>query len=118
LTEARHLLLIGVSVVGAVLREMVEILVVLIHTARTLLQVQELLKLVSHQARGDMVPMESCAELGPQHLVAILNSGSEVSPPSTRGSTKLLGYEQSVPDLSAVQKPKLGLDDAKSVICL
>jgi hypothetical protein len=35
-------------VVGDVLREVVELLAVLIHTARTLLQVQELLKLVSH----------------------------------------------------------------------
>jgi hypothetical protein len=48
LTEKRHLLLVGIGVVGAVLREVVELLVVLIHTAQTLLQVQELLKLVSH----------------------------------------------------------------------
>jgi hypothetical protein len=80
--------------------------------------VQELLNLVSHQACGDVVPMKSCVELGPRHLVAILNSGGEVSPPSTHGSTKLLGREQSLRDLSAVQKPKLGLDDAKSVIHL
>jgi hypothetical protein len=65
LTEERHLLLINVGVVGSVLREVVELLAVLVHTARTLLQVQELLKLVSHQARKDMVPMKSCAELSP-----------------------------------------------------
>jgi hypothetical protein len=35
LTKERHLLLIGVDVVGAILREVVELLVVLIHTART-----------------------------------------------------------------------------------
>jgi hypothetical protein len=35
LTEKRHLLLIGIGVVGAVLREVVELLA--IHTARTLL---------------------------------------------------------------------------------
>jgi hypothetical protein len=46
--------------------------------------------------------MESCAELGLQHLVAILNSGGEVSPPSTHGSMKLLGREQSLLDLNAV----------------
>jgi hypothetical protein len=57
LTEKRHLLLVGIGVVGAVLREVVELLVVLIHTAQTLLQVQELLKLVSHQARRDVVPI-------------------------------------------------------------
>jgi hypothetical protein len=88
-----NLLLIGVGGVGTILREVVELLAVLIHTARTLLQVQELLKLASHQACGDVVPTKSCAELGPRHLVAVLNSGGEVSPPSTRGSTKLLGCE-------------------------
>jgi hypothetical protein len=93
LMEKRHLLLVGVDVVGAVLREVVELLAVLIHTARTLLQVQELLKLVSHQARRDVVPTKSCAELGQWHLVAVLNGGSEVSPPSTCGSTKVLGHE-------------------------
>jgi hypothetical protein len=93
LMEKRHLLLIGVDVVGAVLREVVELLAVLIHTARTLLQVQELLKLVSHQARRDVASTKSCAELGQWHLVAVLNGGSEVSPPSTCGSTKVLGHE-------------------------
>jgi hypothetical protein len=62
--------------------------------------------------------MESCAELGPQHLVAVLNSGSEISPPSTHGSMKLQGYEQSLLVLSIVQQPKLGLDDVKPVIHL
>jgi hypothetical protein len=65
-----------------------------------------------------MVPTESCVELGPRHLVAVLNSGGEVSSPSTHGSTKLLGYEQSGLDLSAVRKLKLGLDDVKPVIRL
>jgi hypothetical protein len=73
---------------------------------------------VSHQARRDVVPTKSHAEFSPWHLVAILNGGGEVSPPSTRGSTKLLGHEQGLLDLGAVQKPKLGLNDAKPVICL
>jgi hypothetical protein len=93
LTEERHLLLISVSVVGAILREVVQLPTVLIHTTQTLLQVQELLKLASHQAHGDVVSTESYAELIPRHLVAILNSGGEVSPPSTRGPIKLLGRE-------------------------
>jgi hypothetical protein len=118
LTEERHLLLISVGVVGAILREVVEFHAVLVHTARTLLQVQELLKLASHQACGDVVSMESCAELSPRHLVAVLNGGGEVSPPSTRGFTKPLDLEQSLLELSAVQQPKLGLDDAKPVIHL
>jgi hypothetical protein len=37
LTEERHLLLIGVNVVGAILREVVKLPVVLIHTAQPLL---------------------------------------------------------------------------------
>jgi hypothetical protein len=57
-------------------------------------------------------------ELSPRHLVAILNSDGEVSPPSIRGSMKLLGHKQSLLDLSAVQKPKLRLNDAKPVIHL
>jgi hypothetical protein len=82
LIEERHLLLIGVGVVGVILREVVELLTVLVQTARILLQVQELLKLVSHQARGDVVSTESYAELRPRHLVVILKSGGEVSPRS------------------------------------
>jgi hypothetical protein len=50
--------------------------------------------------------------------VAVLNSGGEVGPPSTRESTKLLGREQDLLDFRAVQKPKLGLNDAKLVIRL
>jgi hypothetical protein len=80
--------------------------------------VQKLLKPTSHQDRGDVVPIESYAELDPWHLAAVLNSGGEVSPPSTHGSMKLLGREQSLLKLSAVQRPKHGLDDAKLVIRL
>jgi hypothetical protein len=118
LTEKRHLLLIGIGMVGAVMREVVELLAILIHTTQTLLQVEELLKLVSHQAHRVVVPTKSHAEFSPRHLVAILNSGGEVSPPSTHGSMKLLGREQGLLDLGVVQKPKLGLDDAKPVIRL
>jgi hypothetical protein len=116
--EKRHLLLISIGMVGAVLREVVELLAVLVHTARTLLQVQELLRLASHQAHRDVVPTKSCVEFSPWHLVAVLNGGGEVSSPSTRGSTKLLGREQGLLDLSAVQKPKLGPNDVKPVIHL
>jgi hypothetical protein len=62
--------------------------------------------------------MTSRVEFGPWHLVAILNGGDEVSASSTHGSTKLLGREQGLLDLGAVQKPKLGLDDAKLIIRL
>jgi hypothetical protein len=62
--------------------------------------------------------MKSHAEFGPWHLVAVLNGGGEVSPPSTHRSMKLLGNEQGLLDLSGVWRPKLGLNDAKSVILL
>jgi hypothetical protein len=118
LTEKQHLLLVSIDMVGAVLREVIELLAILIHTARTLLQVEELLKLVSHQAHRDVVPMKSRAEFGPWHLVAVLNGDSKVSPPSTRGSMKLLGHEQGLLDLGVVQKLKLGLNNVKPVIRL
>jgi hypothetical protein len=50
--------------------------------------------------------------------VAVLKSGSEVSPPSAGGPTKLLGHVQSLLKLGTVQEPKLGLSDAKPVIHL
>jgi hypothetical protein len=76
------------------------------------------MNLASHLARRDVVHTKSHAEFDPWHLVAVLNGGGVVSPPSTRGSTKLLGHEQGLLDLGAVQKPKLGLNDAKPVIRL
>jgi hypothetical protein len=80
--------------------------------------VQELLKLVSHQARRDVVSMEGLVELGPRHLVGVLKSGGEVSPPSIGRPTILLGYIQSLVELSTVQELKLGLGDANPVIHL
>jgi hypothetical protein len=65
-----------------------------------------------------VVSMESLVELGLRHLVAFLKSGGELSPPSTGGPRKLLGCVQSPVELSIVQEPKLGLGDAKPVICL
>jgi hypothetical protein len=48
LMEERHLHFIGVGVVGPILREVVELLDVFVHTGQTLMQVQKLLKLGSH----------------------------------------------------------------------
>jgi hypothetical protein len=73
---------------------------------------------VSHQAHRDVVSTEGLAKLGPRHLVAILKSDGEVSPPSIGRPTKLLGYVQSLLEISTVQEPKLGLGDAKPVIRL
>jgi hypothetical protein len=91
---------------------------VLVDTPRTLFQVQELLKLASHQAHGYVVSMKGPMKLNPRHLVAILKSGGVASPPSTDGPTKLLGCVQSLLELSIMQEPKLGLSDAKPVIHL
>jgi hypothetical protein len=77
--------------------------------------VQKLLKLVSHQACGYVVSTEGLAELDPQHLVALLKSGGEVSPPSTGGPMKLLGRIQSLLELSIVQEPKLGLSNTSQL---
>jgi hypothetical protein len=90
--EHRHLLLVGVGVLGVILREVVKPLAVLTDTPRTLLQVQELLKLMSHQARGYVVSTKGLVEPNPRHLVAVLKSGGEVSPPSSSGPTKLLSH--------------------------
>jgi hypothetical protein len=65
LLEERHLLLIGVGMVGAILREVVELLALLKHTARTLLQVQKLMELVSHQAMGMWCPQKAVRNSGP-----------------------------------------------------
>jgi hypothetical protein len=65
-----------------------------------------------------VVSAENCVDLGPWHLVAILDSGGEVSRLSTHASTKLLGHEQSLLELSAVQKPKLRFNYVKPVIHL
>jgi hypothetical protein len=118
LMKQRYLLLVGVGVVGVVLQEVVEPLAILIHMPRTLLQVQELLKLANHQACRDVVSTEGLADLSPQHLVVILKSGGKISPPSTGGPMKLQGHVHSLLELGIVQQPKLGLDDAKPIICL
>jgi hypothetical protein len=75
---------------------------VLIDTPGTLLQVQELLKLASHQTRGYVVSTKGLSEVDPRQLVAFLKSGGVVSPPSTSGPTKLLGHVQSLLELDTV----------------
>jgi hypothetical protein len=79
---------------------------------------QKLMKLASHEARGDVVSTEGLPELDPWNLVAVAKSGSVVSPPSTGRPMKLLGHIQSLLKLGTVQVPKLGLSDAKPIIHL
>jgi hypothetical protein len=49
-----------------------------------------------------VVSTEGLTELNPWHLVAVLKSGGEVSPPSTSGPMKLLGRVQSLLKLGIV----------------
>jgi hypothetical protein len=64
------------------------------------------------------VSAEHLIELSPWHMVAVLKSGSKVSPPGTSGPTKLLSHVHILLELGIVQQPKLGLDDVKPVIHL
>jgi hypothetical protein len=63
--EQGYLLCICVDVVRTILCKLYEPLAVLIHHARTLIKVQELLMLVVHEVVRDVVLVESLTELGP-----------------------------------------------------
>jgi hypothetical protein len=75
------LLLVGVHLVWHILRLMVELLVVVMHKPSSLLEVHELLALLSHHACGDVVGTESITELSPWHMVILGTSGNVVGPP-------------------------------------
>jgi hypothetical protein len=94
----------------------VEPLAILVDIVEALFQMQKLLKLASHEARGDVVLMKSLPKLSPRNLVALSKSGGVVSPPGTSGPMKLLGHIQSLLELHIVHEPNLGLDDKKPVI--
>jgi hypothetical protein len=46
-----------------------------------------------HEAIRDVVPLESLAELGSRHLVAIRKGGGESHPLGTHNPMELLGHE-------------------------
>jgi hypothetical protein len=52
-----------------ILRQMVELLRVVVHGSSSLLEVHELLTLLPHHAGGDVVGTKSIAELCPRHIV-------------------------------------------------
>jgi hypothetical protein len=60
---------------------MVELLVVVMHKPSSLLEVHELLALLSHHACGDVVGTESITKLSPWHMVILGTSGNVVGPP-------------------------------------
>jgi hypothetical protein len=67
--EAILLLLIRVHLVRRILRQMVELLGVVVHGSSSLLEVHELLALLPHHTGGDVVGAEGIAELTARHLV-------------------------------------------------
>jgi hypothetical protein len=67
--------------VSTVLHQVVELIVVLIHTVGPLLQIQELLLLAVHETCRNVVPAECYAELYPRDLVVVLKCGGVSGPP-------------------------------------
>jgi hypothetical protein len=96
LVEQGCLLRICVNVVHTILRKVYEPLVILIHSARPFLKVQELLLLAVHEAVRDVVPPESLTKLSPRHLVAIRKGGNEGRLPGTHRPMELLGHKQCI----------------------
>jgi hypothetical protein len=83
-----------------------------------LLEVHELLALLSHHACGDVVGAESIAELSPRHLVIRGVSGRVVGPPHAGITPQLLRGEEDLLHLGAAQEPELGLHHPKLVVGL
>jgi hypothetical protein len=95
--------------VRRILRQMVELLGIVMHGSSSLLEVHELLALLPHHACGDVVGVEGIVEFSPRHLVIRGASGSVVGPPRAGVIPQLLRGEEGLLHLNAVQEPKLGL---------
>jgi hypothetical protein len=87
--------------VRRILRQMVELLGIVMHGSSSLLEVHELLALLPHHADGDVVGVEGIAELNPRHLVIHGVSGSVVGPPHADVTPQLLRGEEGLLHLSA-----------------
>jgi hypothetical protein len=112
------LLLIGVYLVWRILRQMVELLGVVVHGSSSLLEVHELLALLPHHACGDVVGVESIVELSPRHLVIRGASGGVVGSSRAGVTPQLLHSEEGLLHFGAAQEPKLGLHHLKPVVSL
>jgi hypothetical protein len=97
---------------------MVELLGAVVHGPSSLLEVHELLSLLSHHAGGDVVGVESIAELSPRHMVIRGASGGVVGPPRASVTPQLLRDEEGFLYFGVAQEPKLGLHHPKSVVSL
>jgi hypothetical protein len=80
--------------VRTILYKVYEPLAVLVHHARTLLKVQELLMVVVHEAVRDVVVTEGLVELSSRHLMTVRKGGSEGCPPGTCRPTEQLDCKQ------------------------
>jgi hypothetical protein len=116
--EAILLLLIRVHLVRRILRQMVELLGIVVHGSSSLHEVHELLVLLPHHASGDVVGVESITKLSPRHLVIRGASGGVVGPPRTGVAPQLLCGEECLLHFGAAQEPKLGLHHPKPVVGL
>jgi hypothetical protein len=112
------LLLIDIHLVRRILRQMVELLGVVMHGHSSLLEVHELLALLLHHSCGDVVGVEGIAELSPRHLVIRGVSGGVVGPPRASITPQLLHDEEGLLHLGVAQEPELGLHHRKPVVGL
>jgi hypothetical protein len=97
---------------------MVELLRIVMHGPSSLLEVHELLALLPHHACGDVVGVESIAEISPWHMVIRGASGGVVGPPHASVVPQLLHGEEGFLHLGAAQEPELGLHHPKPVVGL
>jgi hypothetical protein len=111
-------LLVGVHLVRHILRQIVELLGLVMHGPSSLLEVHELLVLLPHHACGAVVGAKSIAELSPRHLVIHGASDSVVGPPRTGINPQLLRGEGGLLRLGVVQEPELELHHPKLVVGL
>jgi hypothetical protein len=97
---------------------MVELLGVVVHGPSSLLEVHELLALLSHHACEDVVGAESVMDLGPWDLIIHRVSGGVVGPLRAGVTPQLLRGEEGLLHLGAAQEPELGLHHLKRLSCL
>jgi hypothetical protein len=116
--EAVLLLLIGVHLVRCILRQIVELLGVVVHEPSSLLDVHELLSLLPHHTCGDVVGAKSITELSPRHSVIRGVSVDVVGPPCASVTPQLLRGEEVLLHFRAAQEPILGLHHLEPVVGL
>jgi hypothetical protein len=109
---------VRVHLVRRILRQMVELLGVVVHEPSSLLEVHQLLALLHQHAYEDVAGMESITELSPRHLVVYRASGGVVGPPRASVTTQLLCGEEDLLHLGVAQEPKLRLHHPKPVVSL